>query len=125
MGAGGGVVGFFAGGALGAAAGVPLSLFTFGLSIPVGAAIGGGAGMCAGALTGGTAGLVGGAAAGHKKNTIADGFTAAANKASDIKELAAGTASTYKNKIAGSTAASAAYMRAKFAGGTGGTSDEK
>merc|ERR1719311_869812 len=114
MGAGGGAVGLVAGGALGAACGVPLSLFTFGLSIPIGAAIGGGAGLCAGAVTGGTAGLVGGAAAGHKKDAIADGLAAAANKVSDIGGLAAEKASAYKSKVADSTSASAAYVRAKF-----------
>lgn len=116
-----GTGGLVTGGALGAVCGLPLSLFTFGLSIPVGAVIGGGAGMCAGA----TAGLVTGGAAGHKihkeKDSIADGLAAASAKVSDIKGVAAAKASAYKSKVADSTAASAAYVRAKFAGGTGGT----
>merc|ERR1712031_45799 len=54
------------GGALGAAAGVPLALFTFGLSIPVGAMIGGTVGMCTGTVAGGSAGGVVGGTVGYK-----------------------------------------------------------
>merc|ERR1719162_745069 len=53
VGAGGGAAGSVAGGLAGAAMGLPLALFTFGLSIPIGAMIGGGAGACVG---GGVAG---------------------------------------------------------------------
>eukprot|EP00933_Yihiella_yeosuensis_P021245 TRINITY_DN1685_c1_g1_i2.p1 TRINITY_DN1685_c1_g1~~TRINITY_DN1685_c1_g1_i2.p1 ORF type:complete len:361 (-),score=141.57 TRINITY_DN1685_c1_g1_i2:496-1578(-) len=60
----GGAAGSAAGGAIGAVAGAAVgvvpALFTFGLSIPVGAAIG----ACAGATAGGSAGLVGGGAVG-------------------------------------------------------------
>jgi hypothetical protein len=108
---------------------VPLSLFTFGLSIPVGAAVGSAAGLCAGAVAGGTAGLVGGGAAGHKihqkRDSIAEGFSAAASRVSDIKGMAADKASMYKTKVADSTAASASYVRSRFAGGTGGTDEDK
>jgi len=45
----------------GAAAGLPLALFTFGLSIPVGAAVG----LCVGTTVGGSAGAVGGGAIGY------------------------------------------------------------
>lgn len=128
IGAGGGAAGLVAGGTLGAACGVPLSLFTFGLSIPVGAAVGSAAGMCAGAVAGGTAGLVGGGAAGHKihqkRDSIAEGFSAAASKVSDIKGMAVDKASMYKTKVADSTVASASYVRSRFVGGTGGTDDE-
>merc|ERR1712216_568909 len=54
-----------AGGAIGAACGVVPALFTFGLSIPVGAVLGGAAGLCMGTVAGGTVGLVGGGAAGR------------------------------------------------------------
>jgi len=54
---GGGTAGSVAGGAVGL---VP-ALFTFGLSIPVGAAVG----LCLGAAAGGTAGAVGGGSAGY------------------------------------------------------------
>lgn len=64
LGTGGGVLGFASGSLVGAACGLPAALFTFGLSIPVGAAVGGGAGLCVGATAGSTMGFVGGAAAG-------------------------------------------------------------
>lgn len=64
-GAGGGAVGLVLGGALGVALGVVPALFTFGLSIPIGAVLVGGAGMVVGTAAGGTAGLVGGGAAGY------------------------------------------------------------
>lgn len=117
------------GGTLGAVCGVPLSLFTFGLSIPVGAAVGSAAGLCAGVVTGGTAGLVGGGAAGYKvhqkKDSIAEGFSAAASKVSDIKGMAVEKVSMYKTKVVDSTEASASYVRSRFAGGTGGTDEDR
>merc|ERR1712084_132639 len=65
LGSAGGATGGVAGLCAGAACGVPLALFTLGLSIPVGAVIGGGAGVAAGAALGGTAGAAGGAAAAY------------------------------------------------------------
>lgn len=52
----GGGAGLVGGLAVGAAAGVPLALFTFGLSIPIGAVFGSGAGLMGGAAIGGKAG---------------------------------------------------------------------
>jgi len=66
LGTGGGATGFFSGAAVGAACGVVPALFTFGLSIPTGAAFGGGLGMAAGLTICGTAGFLGGGAAGWK-----------------------------------------------------------
>jgi len=65
LGAGGGLMGMTAGAGVGAAVGVIPALFTFGLSIPLGAFIGGGTGLCVGTTVGAGAGLVGGGAAGH------------------------------------------------------------
>merc|ERR1712014_544748 len=65
VGAAGGGLGLLAGGAAGAAVGLVPALFTFGLSIPVCAAIGGGAGACLGTAAGGTTGFVGGGAVGY------------------------------------------------------------
>jgi len=65
LGAGAGGAGFLAGGAVGAAAGVVPAIFTFGLSIPIGAAIGSGCGLLAGTAVGGTLGFVGGGAGGY------------------------------------------------------------
>lgn len=65
LGAGGGAAGGVAGGLAGATCGVPLAVFTLGLSIPICAVVGGGAGVCVGATAGGAAGAVGGGAAGY------------------------------------------------------------
>merc|ERR1712217_58596 len=64
LGTSGGATGLVAGGFMGTAVGVVPALFTFGLSIPRGAALGSGAGLCVGTVVGGTAGLVGGGVAG-------------------------------------------------------------
>eukprot|EP00928_Gymnodinium_smaydae_P023285 TRINITY_DN19275_c2_g1_i1.p1 TRINITY_DN19275_c2_g1~~TRINITY_DN19275_c2_g1_i1.p1 ORF type:complete len:437 (-),score=89.72 TRINITY_DN19275_c2_g1_i1:25-1335(-) len=66
LGAGGGATGLVSGGLIGAAAGIIPAVFTFGLSIPVFAAIGGGAGMFIGGATAGSVGLVGGGVAGYR-----------------------------------------------------------
>lgn len=65
VGATGGAIGFTTGGVVGAALGVVPAIFTFGLSIPIGAAIGSGAGLCIGTGTGSAVGLVGGGATGY------------------------------------------------------------
>jgi len=102
MGAGG----LLAGGAVGAACGLPLALFTFGLSIPIGAAIGGGAGLCAGSAAGGAVGGAAGRKVYSERESIADGYTIAMNKAGNCKSL-----------MAEHTAA----LRVRLVGGTGGT----
>eukprot|EP00933_Yihiella_yeosuensis_P029845 TRINITY_DN234_c0_g2_i1.p1 TRINITY_DN234_c0_g2~~TRINITY_DN234_c0_g2_i1.p1 ORF type:complete len:371 (+),score=127.99 TRINITY_DN234_c0_g2_i1:78-1190(+) len=65
LGASGGVAGLATGSVVGAAVGLVPALFTFGLSIPIGAAIGGGTGLVVGTTVGGAAGAVGGGAAGY------------------------------------------------------------
>lgn len=102
----GGAVAGVAGGAMGAltgaAAGVVPAIFTFGLSIPVGACVG----LCMGAAAGGSAGALGGGTAGFA------GFTYR-------KELSA-SASYVKSKAQSS--ASQVTKRVKsFVAGTGGT----
>mmetsp|Transcript_59026 Transcript_59026/g.140967 ORF Transcript_59026/g.140967 Transcript_59026/m.140967 type:complete len:383 (-) Transcript_59026:146-1294(-) len=69
LGATGGGVGFLAGGVAGAAAGVIPAIFTFGLSIPVGAALGSGCGLVAGSTVGGAIGFVGGSTGGYTAYT--------------------------------------------------------
>jgi len=64
-GAGGAAAGLVTGGALGAAAGIPVAFFTFGLSIPVGAMLGGGFGLVAGGAAGTTVGATAGGALGY------------------------------------------------------------
>merc|ERR1712228_1137133 len=65
LGAGSGLMGMTAGAGVGAAVGVVPAIFTFGLSIPIGAFMGGACGLCAGTVVCGSAGLVGGGAVGH------------------------------------------------------------
>jgi len=65
LGLSGGAVGSVAGGFLGGAVGIVPAFFTFGLSIPICAAVGSGAGFCSGLAVGGTTGLVSGGAAGY------------------------------------------------------------
>mmetsp|Transcript_41393 Transcript_41393/g.122870 ORF Transcript_41393/g.122870 Transcript_41393/m.122870 type:complete len:487 (+) Transcript_41393:3-1463(+) len=114
LGAGAGAAGFVTGGTIGAAVGSPLALFTFGLSIPVGAAVGAASGLCIGTATGSTVGLVGGGAVGYSvqthKKEISEGVSGAISKVNAVKVAAIGTASS-----------SAATLRARIVGGTGGT----
>merc|ERR1719491_1945966 len=137
MGTGGGATGLAAGGAVGALAGIPFDLFTFGLSVPIGAAIGGSAGLVAGATAGATAGAVGGGAAGYgvyaKKDAIAGAARSVACKAGEtasrVRETAGETAG-YVRDTAGATASrvgqtlestkrTASVLRARVTGGAG------
>lgn len=65
LGTGGAVVGLTAGSIVGAVCGLAPAFLTVGLSIPMGAALGGAGGLCLGAATGGAAGFVGGGYAGY------------------------------------------------------------
>merc|ERR1719220_3288509 len=84
LGAGGGAAGLAVGSAAGALAGLPLALFTFGLSVPAGAVFGGGAGLATGAATGASIGAFGGGVAGF----------GAYSKRDDIRKAASRVAST-------------------------------
>jgi len=110
----GGVAGLCTGTVVGGAIGLVPAIFTFGLSIPIGAALGGGCGLLAGAGAGGAAGLVGGGAAGYtahsRREDIGVRVKDTISKVSDGAEYMKGKAST-----------SAAYVRARVVGGTGGT----
>jgi len=99
--ASGGAVGSVTGGAVGL---VP-ALFTFGLSIPLGAAVG----MCLGATTGGTAGAVGGGSIGYggfayrkEIGECAEGARARVRKAADyVKDRLHAPAAAGKKMEAG------------------------
>lgn len=65
LGTGGGATGMLSGGAIGAACGLVPAVFTFGLSIPVCAAVGSSIGLCTGAAVAGTAGFLGGGTVGY------------------------------------------------------------
>jgi len=108
LGASGGVAGLAGGGALGAALGIVPAIFTFGLSIPVGAAIGAGTGLVVGTTAGGTVGLVGGGATGYgvytKRKEIRTGAERAWSKSMDCSEYIQAKATSsmefVKHKIA-------------------------
>merc|ERR1711920_1142070 len=61
----GGALGVVAGGTAGVAVGLPFVLFTFGLSVPVSAVIGGGVAGSTGFVVGGTAGCATGGTVGY------------------------------------------------------------
>jgi len=113
MGTGGGATGLVAGGAAGAIAGVPLALFTMGLSIPIGAVLGGGTGLVAGAVTGATAGAVGGGAVGYgaytKKDAIAGAAKLAQSKVSDGANFVRCKASEGASNVKGAASRSVEY----------------
>lgn len=69
LGASGGPAGLAAGMVVGATAGLLPALFTFGLSIPIGAAIGGGAGLISGVATGTIIGAAGGGVVGYRMHS--------------------------------------------------------
>merc|ERR1719210_2305439 len=79
LGAGGGAAGLAMGSTAGALAGLPLALFTFGLSVPAGAAFGGSAGLAMGAATGASIGAVGGGVAGFGAYSKRNDFRQAAS----------------------------------------------
>jgi hypothetical protein len=112
-GAAGGAVGTAAGAGTGALVGLPAALFTFGLSIPVCATIGGGLGCAAGATTGATAGGVAGGAAGYNGHKYRKEIAGGASKAWDKVQT-----STNKLKI---KAMDSVTQVTAMVSGTGGT----
>lgn len=121
MGVSGGAAGLATGSVIGAACGVPAAFFTFGLSIPISAAMGGAAGMCAGAVTGGAVGIVGGGATARTVHKHSDGIKGGAagalEKASGYKDFVSQKAKGYTNSVAEKTM----MMKTRLVGGTGGT----
>jgi len=113
VGTGGAVAGVATGSIAGAAAGLPLALFTFGLSIPVCAVLGGGAGLVVGVTTGATAGAMGGGAAGYgayqHRDEIRSAAGAVAAKANSGAEFVKGKASSGAEFVKG-TANSGAQL---------------
>jgi len=114
MGAGGAATGLVTGGAIGAAVGVVPAIFTFGLSIPVCAMVGGSCGLVTGSAVGGTAGLVGGGATGYgvytKREVISSSVSKTMSRVDDCAKYMKDAASS-----------SADYVRARVVSGTGGT----
>merc|ERR1712242_674125 len=100
-------------GTAGALAGLPLALFTFGLSVPVGAVFGGGAGLAVGAATEASIGTVGGGVAGFgaysKRDDICKAASLVASKVGDGTVYARTKASQYRTLL--ENAASGARAR--------------
>eukprot|EP00927_Polykrikos_kofoidii_P013470 TRINITY_DN15873_c1_g2_i1.p1 TRINITY_DN15873_c1_g2~~TRINITY_DN15873_c1_g2_i1.p1 ORF type:complete len:577 (-),score=89.85 TRINITY_DN15873_c1_g2_i1:421-2151(-) len=109
LGTTGGVAGLMTGGFVGATVGVVPALFTFGLSIPLGAAIGGGAGLCVGTVAGGSAGFFGGGVAAYGART---GGLQVANRVEVAKEYVWETATLSRDYLRDSYNAGVACARA-------------
>lgn len=120
MGAVGGGLGLVTGGAAGAAVGLVPALFTFGLSIPVCAAIGSGAGACLGTAAGGTTGLVGGGAVGYGAYGAYSHREEISLGASEALAKLGGMTESVKEKAKEKATTSASYVKARLSG-TGGT----
>lgn len=121
LGATGGVAGLATGTIIGVAVGFVPALFTFGLSIPIGAAIGASTGLVIGTGVGGAAGALGGGAAGYgaysKRGEIREGAQNTLNKVGDCAEYVKDKA----NASVGYVKQKASMVRTRIAGGTGGT----
>jgi len=94
--------GLFAGGAIGVAVGVVPALFTFGLSIPFCAVIGGGMGLVTGTTLGGTTGAIAGAGVYKKREAIRSSAKDLSNKATSLSNKALDSAKSLKNRLTGS-----------------------
>jgi len=125
LGAGGGVAGLAGGGAVGAACGIVPAIFTFGLSIPIGAAIGAGTGLVVGTAVGGTVGLVGGGATGYgaytKREELRRGAEGAWSKAVDCGDYIQAKATSSREFVKQTAVASAHTVRSRLCATTGGT----
>mmetsp|Transcript_69305 Transcript_69305/g.136960 ORF Transcript_69305/g.136960 Transcript_69305/m.136960 type:complete len:439 (+) Transcript_69305:65-1381(+) len=118
-GAGGGLLGLAAGGAAGATVGLVPALFTFGLSIPACALIGGGTGAFMGTAAGGTAGMVSGGAVGYgaygaytRRDEVKESACEAWKKISDVTE-------SVKEKAKEKASISASFVKASLSGTNG------
>lgn len=123
LGAGCATTGMTAGGVVGAAVGVVPAVFTFGLSIPFCAAIGGGAGFFCGAAVGSTTGAITGGAAGYgvyaRRNQLrsrAEQTLAKVSSGADFVKTRANAATAFFSERA-----AVARARLVAGGGTGGT----
>merc|ERR1719410_164625 len=89
LGAGGAATGVAVGGAVGAAVGVVPAIFTFGLSIPFCAVLGGGCGLATGTVVGGSAGAAVGGASGYGVYTKREAIsTTVHGAATSVKKMA-------------------------------------
>lgn len=117
VGAGGAATGLTTGSLLGAAV-----VFTFGLSIPFCAAVGGGAGLAVGAASGATAGALAGGATGYQAYNHRHEIRASANKTLEQVTTSADFVKARANAATSFLSERATVARARLmGGGTGGT----
>lgn len=130
FGASGGAAGLAAGSAVGAAIGLAPAIFTFGLSIPIGAFVGGSSGLLIGTALGGTCGAIGAGAAGYGAFTKRDEIgqcagcvKAAVSRAAERASEAADSTKARAYASAGYVVEKASVARTRLVGrsGTGGT----
>merc|ERR1740130_458433 len=112
FGSAGGAFGLASGVVVGSAAGVVPALFTFGLSIPAGAAIGGIGGLCTGTLVGSTAGGIGGFTTYKYRVEIKDGLMVVKVKAQDTLTTTQEKAAMVLNSTRGHVVAHLSNLRA-------------
>lgn len=122
VGAGGAATGLTTGSLLGAAVGVIPAVFTFGLSIPFCAAVGGGAGLAVGAASGATAGALAGGATGYQAYNHRHEIRASASKTLEQVTTSADFVKARANAATSFLSERATVARARLmGGGTGGT----
>ncbi|CAJ1444148.1 unnamed protein product [Effrenium voratum] len=122
LGTGGAISGLASGGLVGAAVGVVPAIFTFGLSIPFCAAIGGGAGLAVGAAGGATAGAVAGGATGYGAYGRRHQIREKASRTYEQVSTGADFVKTRANAATAFLSERATLARARIlGGGTGGT----
>uniref|UniRef100_A0A7S4SD86 Uncharacterized protein n=1 Tax=Alexandrium monilatum TaxID=311494 RepID=A0A7S4SD86_9DINO len=122
LGASGGAVGLTTGSVVGAAIGFVPAPFTFGLSIPISAAIGGTAGLTIGTAVGGTVGAVSGGAVGYGVYTKKEDIGRCARRCVDGAVDAAEFSKAQACASAGYVLDTASAARSRLGvSGTGGT----
>ncbi|CAE8581750.1 unnamed protein product, partial [Polarella glacialis] len=121
LGSVGAVIGATVGAVLGLAVGAVPAFFTLGLSLPIGAALGGTAGLLTGATTGSSAGFVAGATSGsfvaHFRAEIRHSVLYVGSKLYDVYDVLVlrpvGAAKATKRRVGQGVQSSADYTRAK------------
>jgi len=127
LGVAGGAVGATTGGIVGGTFGIVPALFTFGLSIPIGAAAGSVIGLCVGTTVGGATGLVGGGTVGYgvylKREEIQSCAMETASRLGVYVEHVQARAWASKEFAKEQASTAAASFRSRIAG-TGGSPSE-
>eukprot|EP00928_Gymnodinium_smaydae_P038570 TRINITY_DN26581_c0_g2_i1.p1 TRINITY_DN26581_c0_g2~~TRINITY_DN26581_c0_g2_i1.p1 ORF type:complete len:322 (+),score=50.59 TRINITY_DN26581_c0_g2_i1:86-967(+) len=113
LGASGGLAGLATGTIAGAAAGLIPAVFTLGLSIPLGAVLGGGSGLVIGTTVGGAAGLVGGGVAGSCAYARRDSIQSSLSRAGECVDYVKGSAEAGLKRTASRASECAEFVKEK------------